>query len=110
MKEIIKKWLLSFDYKDETGFDYKKLTSFWGVIACSWLIFCYCVESVDLYWLGVTLKIKNDLPEFKWILGLVLAFIITLSYFTNSSDLSKFILKFKNNGDKKKDNSDPDAL
>jgi hypothetical protein len=97
MKNIIERWLLSFDNKDETGFDYKKLTALWGVLASTFLLGSYCLKEVKFYWLGVSMIVKDDLPEFKWILGMILAFILTLVYFTNSKTLTEFIEKIKLN-------------
>lgn len=106
MKGLIERWLLSFDNKDETGFDYKKLTAFWGVIACTVLIGAYCVDEVKVFWLGLNIVIKDELPEFKYILGLVLTFILVLIYFTNSKALTEFVEQIKNiRNDKRKDNS-----
>jgi hypothetical protein len=104
MKQILKKWLLSFDNKDETGFDYKKLTAFWGVIVSTGLILAYCLKEIKVFWFGVSVVVKDELPEFKWILGIVLTFILVLVYFTNYKSLQEFLSEFKDYA--KKNNSD----
>jgi hypothetical protein len=93
---FIKNWLASFDHNEDTGYDYKKLTAFWFAIVATVLIMSYSVESVDVYFVGIKLIFRKELVEFKWILGIVFVFILILIYFTNSKDLTKFILKFKN--------------
>ena len=95
MKKLFEKWVLSFDNKDETGFDYKKLTAFWGVIVSTFLLGAYCFKEVKIYWIGISLVVKDELPEFKWIFGLVLTFILVLIYFTNSKSLTEFVEQLK---------------
>lgn len=95
MKKILEKWLLSFDHNDETGFDYKKLTAFWAVLVSTFLLGSYCLKEIKIFWVGVSVVVKDELPEFKWILGIVLAFILVLTYFTNSKTLTEFIEKIK---------------
>ncbi len=95
MKKIISDWILSFDQKDDTGLDHKKLTAFWFVGLATFLIVAYAVEKISLFWFGIHIILRKDLSEFKYILGLVLAFILILTYFTNSKELSKFILNLK---------------
>lgn len=94
---ILKNWLLSFDHNEDTGPDYKKLTAFWFVILSTIMIISYSLESIKLWWFGVNIVFRKDLLEFKWVLGIVLSFILILIYFTNHKTLTQFIYKIKGN-------------
>lgn len=108
MKKLINNWLMSFDQKDDTGFDHKKLTAFWFTCLATFLVIAYAVKKISLFWFGVHIELRDDLSEFKYILGIVLVFILTLTYFTNSKELSRFVLKLK--GDKKNDKPSDDII
>lgn len=95
--KILSKWFLSFDHNEETGPDYKKLTAFWFVVLSTIMIISYSMESIKLFWLGVNIVFRKDLTEFKWILGIVLSFILVLTYFSNHKTLTQFIYKIKGN-------------
>lgn len=102
MKKILNKLLLSFDNKDETGFDYKKLTAFFFVGISALLIGAYCIQEIKIFWFGIHIVVKNDLPEFKWVLGICLTFVLVLTYFTNSKSLTEFIYNIKGKIDESK--------
>lgn len=91
---FIKKISASFDHDETTGPDYKKLTAFWFSMVATFLLVAYCVKKIELWWFGIRVLLRDDLSEFKWILGIVLGFILVLIYFSNSKSLAQFILKF----------------